>query len=492
MRSAPPRFTGQYLLLHSARSSFSKLSWPTYHWGDYALYVAPDQHYHEEKTAWGKVGLIGFAFHAAHPEWSVAEILGRWPKESAAGLDYLDLLCGNFAILIARPDGSLEMYNDASGVMKIFYWRQEGKIPAVATDPALLKYAVPINPDHSERAAAFYESAFFKRTQFRAGDKTAYTDVWQCQPNHSLHLQEATVRRYYPRKPRQALSPEKAAERLHRNLTNVVEAAAQRYQLRCSLTAGWDSRLVLSATLPLREQVRYYTFKKETHSDEDPDLLVPQKMAHELGLPYEVIRVASEMPPHLEARARESYDRFPLQRFDHVINGFGLFDKEQDLALLGAVSEVCKNYYDTAAITDGTSLAKAAHFPVCDYTVDHFQGVYEEFAELEKKLGYPKKDIIHWEQDISTFAAQGMQYNAFAARTFSPFNCRDSIHAVLSIPRRLRDGQTHPFYRMYLKKYHPELLRYPINPSWRRRLMVLGKKTGAYPLYKMIATKLRK
>lgn len=480
----------QFILYKNRPEINLPLGWKRFNIRNFQLLVAPELTIYKVKNEYVTYYLIGVAFHVRYPEINEQDILNRFPINYDEFLDEIDYLCGNHIIIRETTDAVILM-NDNAAAMKAFYLLNEtGSAEAVASDPATLKLFYELKIDRSKEALEFYNSDFFKKNKIRLGDKTQFKNVYQVLPNHYLNISESKIYRFFPRSPKQELSIEESISNVQFYTQNVIKAASRKYNLKCGLTAGWDSRLVLASTKNEQKEVSYYTFRGSRQKKQQKDIEIATRISENLGLTYEVID-ASNPPTDIEIKKiSENYSIIPLSKFKIVCNGFESFDKEKDIALLGVISEIAKNYYESVNVKDGDSLARAAHFERFQYVVEHQQKKFDELKPICDKYGYDLRDIAHWEQDITNFAAQGIQYNSYALRTISPFNSREIIKTLLATPRNLRDKHRHSYYKKYLGVVWPELNSFPINPTLKKRLIVFTKKIGLYGLYKYIAVRI--
>jgi len=438
-----------------------------------------------------KIVLLGFAFHILDSETNESEIVSNFPIEFPAFLDYLDHLCGNFVVLFEQ-NGNLQMFNDATAVLKIFYKIEEGAIQAAASDPNFIKEIIDLEVDPDPESIKFYKGKYFRKKNIRLGNRTKYTNLYQLLPNHSLALESAKVSRFFPREKRKPLSIEESVKKVNTYFNNVIDATAKRHQINCSMTAGWDSRMVVATTFKHRDKVKYYTFKPDEYTESNPDLTVPKKISKKLELNYRWIPKRDMIDKQAQKAANASFDLMPNENMVSILGGYKHISAKNDVILVGTVSEICKNFYDNVEIVNGKSLAQAALFPLMPYTLNFFDTKYNELKECTDKYGYDIRDIAHWEQDVTNFAAKRAMYVSFVTRAFSPFNSRKIVQTILAAPRKSRDTHLHAYYRKYFATYVPALNNFPINPTLKQRLMFIGKKLGIYQIYKKWGTKFRK
>lgn len=482
----------QYVLLRKEIKEINKPeNWKEEEFNDFRLFVSPELLINKHEANNASYIILGFAFNVLDSSYEMKDIIRNIPDNYEDFIKYVDILCGNF-IIFREDNSSLTVLNDAGGALKIFYYYTDKKILSAATDPALIKRFFPLQSDNSIDAQEFYNSQSFLKTKIRLGNKTEFVNVFQLLPNHLLNFTTAQTIRYFPQEPLEKLSADTSIEKVHFYLSNVIDAAIEKYDLKCGLTAGWDSRMVLASTMKHKNKIAYYTFKRTGKNNENIDITVAKQIANKLGLKYQVIPINNKIPDDQLNQIEDNYSLIPKQKFSLITNGFSKFNSENSIALIGVISEIAKNYYEAVKICDGITLSKAAHFDPINYVVAYQQKKYDDLKPLCEKYQYDLRDLAHWEQDITNFAAQGIQYNSFVIKTLSPFNSRLIIKTLLAAPRKMRDKHIHQYYKKYLKKYHPELSSYPVNPTLKKKMIVLGKKARIYGIYKNIMQKLIK
>ncbi len=482
-------FSRQFLLIETSAAHRFQKSWSSIKLGQYTLFHAPDLGMHTLAKNGVCYVLLGFAFHSCDAMLSEPEMLERLTNPENDLLEETDQWCGSW-LLIRKQDKRVTLYPDAGATRKAFVCLQEGTCFAVATDPALIKSVVEVVPNHNHKATDFYQSPFFSKQLIRLGFLTQYRQVKQLLPNHRLILPNGTLERIFPRTARAEIGPEQCIDRLAFYWENILTAANRRFQLNCAFTAGLDSRTLVAATEALADDVHYYTFYRLSRKKQRPDFQIPPRIARDFHLDYQQYRIEEAVEVPEKDLFSRSYDLVPTRRLPTFFNGyFRNFDREKDLQLIGTISEVCKRYYGEALVNDGRSLTKAAGFPAFAYVEDHFEEKYQELSRLEQSYGYDLRDLAHWEQNVTNFAAQNMQYTTFVGNVFSPFNCRQLMQTLLHAPPKFRDKQNHQLYRLFIDRMAPGLNRYPYNPTLKIQLIRLGKRLGIYQFYKRYATK---
>lgn len=426
-----------------------------------------------------------------NPGQTMQELLENSPTVSNDFLDFLDSLMGVFLILKRSEENGVEVFTDCSAVYKCFYQKDNnGNIIALCSDPILVQMYFGAMRDKSTEAISYYSSEAFLKFPYRIGNLTSFQNVFQLLPNYSLNLSTNNIHRIFPRIGIERNSMEEIAERLRLYFDNITRQLVRTFSVRVALTAGWDSRMVLASTIALKEKVKYFTFKTPMLNDKHIDITVSKAIAKSLNLDYNLINCTQEIDQSQVNILHESFELLDPVQFEFILNGVAKFNDKKEVILEGTVSEVVKNYLEDVRIRSGEDLCRAMHFPVHSYTASYFDNKYSELKLLEHKYGYDLRDLAHWEQDITNFAAQKTFIKQSYANVVPIFNSRKLIIDILSTDRKYRDKQSHFFYNFFIDQYYPELGEFQVNPKLKIRVIRLMKKLGVYTTYRNIVNKL--
>lgn len=180
--------------------------------------------------------------------------------------DRLHWLNGRFVMIFGTYDKkiiTMKVLNDATGMRSVFYTEN-------------LPFCVASHPDLAAQQSGAksngYGRLLSKYTGYSLpGNLTTFEGIRQLIPNHFIDSETRKHVRFFPREDSvNETDLEQAVADLAENLRKQVNFLAQHVQLLCSLAAGIDSRVTLTATKDVSEKIKYFThFGKSSEFNED-------------------------------------------------------------------------------------------------------------------------------------------------------------------------------------------------------------------------------
>ena len=186
------------------------------------------------------------------------------------------VFAGTFALFV-KKDNQLRCYTDAVSFRKVFYYLNNNSI-VFATDVRLIEALRSLTPDTSKEAIEFYTSQKFIKKQKWVGNLTCYENVFQLLPNHYFDFESKTQVRFWPYKPKPNNSLQDGTKKSYMLISNILKGATKNFIPYVTLTAGWDSRVVLCATKNVSELCNYFVLHRwDIYKKNDPDIIIPRK-----------------------------------------------------------------------------------------------------------------------------------------------------------------------------------------------------------------------
>lgn len=445
----------------------------------FKLTVHPDLPCTQVTEGFRELTLIGHMLDPLAPAAGNEEILWRLLRRYADRETLIEAtagLGGRWALVAANGEERF-LFNDALGLRQVFYVdpRETGALWAVS-QPGLVAemLALPVDPE----AEQFMQSyAFRSNPEYRwPGEATAFRTVRHLLPNHWLDLNSGVPQRYWPERPLALLEPEEAIQRLEVLLPGLIQAAAQRFDLALSLTAGLDSRLLLAAAKSVRNRISFVTVRQSKMSDYHPDVTVPARLLQRLGLPHQIVSSAatttadfSSLFKHAVYLAHEHYG----PDAEAILRSFS----RTKAALTGSGAEIGRCSFSHArsrskihaiAATDLSELQNMEQEP---FALRHFENW---LADAKARHNVKLLDLFEWEQGHGNWLAMTqLEFDMAWRDIVTPYNCREVLTTLLAVDERYRRPPESSLFTTLIRRLWPEVLSEPINPHehgvlWRR------------------------
>lgn len=434
--------------------------------------------------------LIGFLLDPGDPAADDRAILRRLLSacQARGALIAATETLGGRWILIGAFGGEHFLITDALGLRQVLH-TEPGAAEGVwaLSQPGLALHTLGLRL--GEGAAEFLDSyAMRSRPEYRwpaAG--TPVAGLRRLLPNHVLDLHSGEATRYWPHGVLPQLSPPEARARLAGMLPALIRAAASRFELALSITAGLDSRLVLAAARAVRDRLCYLTVRQGKMADEHPDVVIPARLLARLGLEHEVIRARGTMSPEFSL----AFKRHAFLAHDHygpdaeaILRRYG----RRKVALTGSGAEVGR-----CSFRDQHPLSRWRRLRAADLA--RLQGMPHPFAlrwfdDWLADAGEPGNvkllDLFEWEQGHGNWlATTQLEFDIAWRDVFTPFNCRALLTTMLAVDERFRRRPRYPLFRTLIEELWRDVLSEPINPragaqGLRGRLGGMRRRLAAF------------
>jgi hypothetical protein len=414
--------------------------------------------------------LIGYVIDPNNTDATDAEILRGLmrPYSSIQELTERTIRLAGRWLLIACDRQGQHLFNDTMGLRPAFYSdpaRTDGNL-WVMSQPGLASECFDATLDPAALEYRRWRLAQGHGEFMWPGAASPVRGVLHLLPNHYLDLATGRCHRFWPTTPLVPVPFDVAVERLARLLPQLMQAAANRFEIAFGITAGLDSRLVLAASKSVHTRFTYVSVKQPRMHESHADLVLPAGMLQRLNLPHEVI-IAK---PAMSDDFRKVYEKHVLFAQEHygpdveaILERYG----RTKFAITGSGSEVCRRELQLGlpflernpspeylAIRDMGGLAP--------FTVESLR---EWCMTAPQGYGVELLDLFEWEQGCGNWLAKTQLTFSLAWRDiFTPFNCREVLTTMLAVPARHRVAPEYRIYRALIERLWPEVLDEPINP----------------------------
>ncbi len=440
--------------------------------GKHQLYVHPDC-LQTSATDNGKKGvLLGHVFNPRKPELSstdILEILIRQIDEINVA-EVLYGLVGRFVLIIEQKK-EFTFFNDACGLKSFFYTKYKNEFYA-ASQPLLLKLVAKEAIVKGERFSIYHNSNYVKRSNehwFPCGT-SLYPGVYHLVANHYLKSAVLEQTRYWPVKNLEVSNYEEAKQKFTTLLKLTVEEGSKKYKLGLGITSGFDSRILLSASKEVTEDMLYYTLQYRQLNTGSDDIRIPLALSKKLGFSHKLMDCRMNITDEFKKIYLENSDMAHLNDWGEIAYGISQNFPEGTMSVKGSCSETGRCFFYKNGIHPDLNSSqdimdinpKWKEIPFIEKRISDW---FDEVKNPINNKGYNILDLFHWEVSTGSWQTQSQLEWDIVHDTFTPFNNRELLDIMLHIDTKYRSKPNYTLYRETMKKLWPEVLLEPINPE---------------------------
>lgn len=472
--TGPGTYVGQFLLAPQPVEALH--DFPRITIGTYTLHHHPAVQVLKASADTTEVALIGYWYDYRHPEWTDQEIL-----DSLAGIADLNELiralsplCGVF-LVVHRTATTFTLISDLCCIREAFIMHHDQGV-VVGSSPNILELVKQLPVQHHE----FYSSPAFDSLRNWFGDNTHLDGVTRMRSNRYLNLHTGKLVRYFPVEKQFTLDVDEGVERILTIFNGILQAATRRERLLIALSAGWDSRLLLSLARPYLDRISFFVIRADHNSVSDVE--IPKRLAWKLRVPFSYLSF-----PSYKKTVDPGYIDYPflnainVQATENLINFTG-----PRKTVTGNISEIARHEYGFVEPVTGELLATFAKYPGQPYCIRHYDAWIQENRATFEANGYRILDMFYWEESLPKLGKAASEALALGRTIFPPFNCRDLILTFYAIDKKYRAKQQNLLYQKLINRVWPETLSEPVNPDFKKTVIRYLEKLGIYHLYKKI------
>lgn len=462
-----PAFRRQYVLGPTSQEALS--GWHRHRVDDnHVLSVHPDLPYTRVEAGERSIVLLGYVLDPRNPGRDDRAVLTAVLGESETTGEVIEAfapLSGRWVALYGA-DGGLVVFHDAAGTRPVFHWRDGADRTWCSSQASLLGQLLDLPADGEHRRELLRDGYLNPaEPHFWPGGGSAVLGVRRLLPNHYLDVRTGRTHRYWPVRPIASVEPEVAIERCAPALTGTIAAAAARYPLALSISAGMDSRLLLAASREHAERMTFYTYKKTRMSRGHPDIRVPRRMLGDLGLRHKVITAHAGSTGPIADAIKATCDPYHQSTIDQVV-ALAADPPRQDgrwMTVNGNVSEVARRIYPPRPMT-GENCATAVMMGRSAFAAEQFEAWHDRAEPAIAVSGINPWDLFFWEQRLSSWLATVRTEFDLVEDAITPYNSRALLECMLGVDESLRIRPECTFHRDLITAMWPRVMDYPINP----------------------------
>ena len=395
-------------------------------------------------------------------------------------------------ILISNSNVSTILFNDPTGLRSVYYTDFHVEPFCCASQPGLI--ADILDSQYSKDAKNhFLNSSYFKNDKeyWWPSGTSLYEAIKHLVPNHYINLQKKEIKRFWPWESISSMDLEEGVVQSSVLLKNLMESAANRFELAMTITAGIDSRSLLAATRDICEKIHYYTLIYYDLNHKSPDIRIPKRLLSSFGLQHHILDCSSLMDDDFRNIYMQNVDN-SHEAWGNIAFGLSKKFPSGKVCVKGTCSEIARCFYykdHYPKFIDGYVLAKLNGMHNSKFAILHFEKWLKDSQAVANGSDIDILDLFYWEHRMGSWQAMSQLEWDIVHETYTPFNCRDLLSILLSVNRRYRKAPEYKLYQDIISALWPELLSEPINPKpLRDRLKDIVKKllimTSTYELAK--------
>lgn len=423
--------------------------------------------------------LLGYIIDPNKPFKNNKEVLEDLVEGAVSVKDILvsqEVLSGRYIIIVSKNDETL-LFNDACGLRQAYYYINRESQIWCSSQPNLLSELIELEPDDFI-VENFAKKVFIKQKEyFWPGSLSEYSGLKKLLPNHFLDLNNGEVLRFFPRKPIVEISLQDGVSKASILLRKIMQSAIARFPIAMPLTAGFDSRTILSACKGFKEEIFYYTLLYPPNKLKSPDIVIPKRILAGLGLNHSIIDCTEPMKEWFADIYKKNVS------YAHSYWGdiaFGMYGKypEDKVCIKGNCSEVARCGYvrtnpDLRVYYEEKDYNKKENIIISlsnlfwdksSIAVKVINEWLKDVKNIESDFNFHLLDLFLWEHDMGNWQAMSQLEWDIVQESFTPFNNRALLSILLSVNYKYRIEPDYKLYREIINNLWPELLKNPINP----------------------------
>lgn len=402
--------------------------------------------------------LIGYAIDVQHPQDNEEKMLIRLDEscdKDLTNLADMTFYWGGRWVLFSLRGNSLSAITDSCGLKQLFH--------GYNVFGSQSRYvAKVVNAEVDAKAEGYIKQAMAVDKEYAWPlDVTPYNGIKRLLPNHIYN--KGQIYRIHPHEFFSGKSQEERVIAVADLLKTMMQAAATRTNLAVTLTAGWDSRLVLAACDKVKEKIDVVTLKYQHIADSHMDIQIPKQLCEKYGFVHKVLSCRHLAPGFVaayKAHAENAHDYW-IQMIQSVRD----YGYEDWLWTKGSCNEVCRNssgiLYDWQVNT--RVLSKLYGVMPCDYSKTIISRWLKSAKAYAAETGYSVLDLFYWEHRLGSWLAECLNEADVVGETFTPFSVRAYFELIKGVSISERISPDYRFFEEVLRASAMSL-DIPVNP----------------------------
>ncbi|MFC1833053.1 hypothetical protein ACFL0S_13725, partial [Thermodesulfobacteriota bacterium] len=375
------------------------------------------------------------------------------------------------------------------------YTQYKGKV-FVASQPNLFSHVMPLQ--NGERLSSYFESTYARTTleHWIPSGCSLYERIHHLVPNHALCFSTLKQIRYWPKQPICQKPVNVIVDEASDLLRKLLIAGNKRFKLALPLTAGWDSRTILSASRSISNDVYFYTLQYRDLNNNSPDIKIPKELLRSLGLDHHIIDCRKEVSKVFRELYEHNTSLSHFNDWGKIAYGMSDMYPEERVCLKGNCSEIVRCFYYPSGTHQGFNSPNQINalekgWNEIPFVCDQISTWFSEAREASAKANVDILDLFYWEHRMGSWQAQSQLEWDIVQEAYTPFNHRGLIEVMLAASTKYRCAPNYLLHKMIMTSLWPDAINVPINPPTKKMLLKkILHRMGLYQIAKKVHNRL--
>lgn len=456
------------------------------------LEVHPDLELTQVKNSYLELTLLGYIIDPDHPENDNNAILQNIvdrPFHFEALFQHTFNFSGRWIIIFSDKEGVV-LFNDPCGLRSVYYSSLFSAPFYCASQPGIIAEFRDAQYKKEAQKDFFKTSAFLKNVEYWWPSGTSlYEGIEHLTPNHFLDLKNKKVCRFWPERKIVPIPLDYGIEKASDLLKNSMNAAFEKFKLALPITAGIDSRTILSATKDISEDVYYYTLLYGSLNAESNDIKIPKRLLSFLGLEHHLLDCSTQMSPSFSKIYCKNVANAHIA-WGNIAYGLSSLFPSDRVCVKGNGCEIARCFYyknKYPKSIDGATLGALAGMKDSSFAIKHFDEWINNTMAIATDFNIDILDLFYWEHRMGSWQSMSQLEWDIVQEAFTPYNNRRLLTILLSVDRTYRKPPDFTLFRGIIQRLWAEALEAEINPKpfiykFESPIKKLLNSTGTYEL----------
>lgn len=429
-----------------------------------------------------QIALIGFIIDPFNPELNNNDILKKLSTTVSSKEDLqhqISYMSGRFLLLYIDKNSSI-IIGDAFGLRRLFYGRIQERL-VLTSSPKLFLDAFNLDLKISDEKKYFINSCLYKNPNGESawfGDSSIDDRLSKLIPNHFLNLK--TLKSSRIAIPKETFKNNAdlikyASEILKGTYSSIVK----HFNPIQPLTAGWDSRVLLAASKHVKENIKYYVFKRRNDNEYEMDVNIPTDLSKTLNINFNVFKPEALNNNFLNEYKKEHIIPRILPKTSDIQYHYSKNYNSKVINVTGIGAETARSFYGYTKCKISLNMLQifSGYYKKIPFIDNQIKRWYQNAKDFAKSNNIDLLDLFYWEQRVGNWGSQFPAEQDIAVEEIAPFNNRILILSLLQAESSTRRSPDYKLFKDLIEYMWKESMSQPINPNTNKLKQFIKSNT---------------